>query len=290
MDLSKKYALIVDDEVDLARVLSLALKQTGMKTEVVHTIDGAIEQVDKNKFDIVISDIYLPHKTGKDLFEYVINNKISVPFIFMTGNPDVQMAVNFLQKGGYDYIVKPFHITDFINKVEVVLQKYQEDVKKEKYVDQLRDVLNMRMQELKIYKDIYQSLNDIILITDTEGKIVTSNEALNKLSGYTEEEAKDKTAEILFEERSAARIFNQIMNDLKSTGTWEGDLSSVSKNKNKWEALVNVMSIQDEKQSTFAYGWQFKDISLLRQTQAQMLEFFSQMNHAQEAIIFGLAK
>ncbi|MCK5077412.1 MAG: response regulator [Calditrichia bacterium] len=290
MELTNKKALIVDDEVDLARVLSLSLQQTGMKTSVVHTIDNAIEEVNSTNFDIIISDIYLPHKTGKDLFDYVIKHKIEVPFIFMTGNPDVQMAVNFIQKGGYDYIIKPFHINDFIKKVEIVLQKYKDDVEKKGYVSQLREVLDMRMNELKIYKDIYQSLKDIIIITDTEGKIVTSNKALQTLSGYSEEEMKDKTPEILFDKKISHRVFSQIMNEVRDKGVWEGDLASISKDENKWDAIVNVISVKDEGDKTFAYGWQLKDITLLRQTQAQMLEFFGHMNHAQEAIIFGLAK
>ncbi len=290
MDFNNKKALIVDDEIDLARVLSMALKQAGLENEMVHSIDSAIEKINNNSYDIIISDIYLPHKTGKDLFEYVIGKKITIPFIFMTGNPDVQMAVNFLQKGGYDYIVKPFNITDFLDKVKNVIQKHEENIQKEEAVDHLRDVLNERMQELKIYKDIYQSMNDIILITDTAGKIVTSNEALFDLSGLKESEAKEKTPEILLPESNAEENFLEIMSKLKTEGKWEGELKGVNKGNEQWDALVNVISVKDENNDTFAFGWQFKDITLLRKTQAQMLEFFGQMNQAQEAIIFGLAK
>lgn len=283
-------ALIVDDEVDLARLLASALKQVKIDADAVNDVDKAIDKLKSEKYDLIVSDIYLPRKTGKELFEFVISNNYNIPFIFITGNPDIHTAVQFMQKGGYDYIVKPFQIEEFLEKVDVVLKKHNEKLQKSEYVQKLRKILDDRLKELKIFKDIFQSLTDAIVITDSEGKIVSANSALYPLTGYEEEEIRNKTPGILLGKEAGDILFNQIFSLVKKKGSWDGNLTNKKKNGELWESLVNVISIKDEKDLTFAYAWQMKDITELKNAQDQIVKYFHKMAQAQEAIIFGMAK
>jgi PAS domain S-box-containing protein len=283
-------ALIVDDEVDLANLLATALRQINIHADPVHDVDQAIRFLQEKSYDLIVSDIYLPRKTGKELFNYVIENNFNIPFIFITGNPDIHTAVQFMQKGGYDYIVKPFQINEFLEKVESVLHKHEEKVQTDEYVRKLRNILDERLRELRIFKDIFQTLTDAIVITDSEGKIVSSNDALVKLTGFSLKELFNKTPEALLGKTEKSLIFDQIFHLTKEKGQWSGEITNRKKDGDLWDAIINVISIRDENGQTFAYAWQFKDITELKKAQNQLVEYFHKMTQAQDAIIFGLAK
>ncbi|HFB68172.1 MAG TPA: response regulator, partial [Calditrichae bacterium] len=175
----KNYrALIVDDEYYLGQILAQALTHDGIEAVAVTDVDTALSHLQQESFDIVISDIYLPGKTGVDLFHTAMQKFPEIPFIFMTGNPDLEMAVDFLKKGGYDYIVKPFMIPDFIKKVNHVIQRSNQRRQEQHLVSDLKQILNKRLQELRIFQDIIESSTDGLIVTDTEGIIVKTNMGL----------------------------------------------------------------------------------------------------------------
>jgi PAS domain S-box-containing protein len=236
-------ALIVDDEVDLANLLATALRQINIHADPVHDVDQAIRFLQEKSYDLIVSDIYLPRKTGKELFNYVIENNFNIPFIFITGNPDIHTAVQFMQKGGYDYIVKPFQINEFLEKVESVLHKHEEKVQTDEYVRKLRNILDERLRELRIFKDIFQTLTDAIVITDSEGKIVSSNDALVKLTGFSLKELFNKTPEALLGKTEKSLIFDQIFHLTKEKGQWSGEITNRKKDGDLWDAIINVISI-----------------------------------------------
>ena len=123
MNMTNFKALILDDEYQLGEILVKTLKEENISAIAVTNVDSAIAKLREDKFDIVISDIYLPQKNGRDLFEYALNHFPELPFIFMTGNPDLNTAVDFLKKGAYDYLSKPFMVSNLIKKVHHVIQQ-----------------------------------------------------------------------------------------------------------------------------------------------------------------------
>ncbi|GAB4173006.1 MAG: hypothetical protein Kow00108_07780 [Calditrichia bacterium] len=283
-------ALIVDDEIDLANLLSAALKQKNINAIPVNDVDHAINKLKEQEFDLIVSDIYLPRKTGKDLFNYVIDQKLDIPFIFITGNPDVHTAVQFMQKGGYDYIIKPFQIDEFLEKVDVVLTSHKQKQKDRESVTHLREILNARLKELKIYKDIFYSLTDAIIITDSEGSVVSANDVLKKITGYEFEEIENSSPAVLLGKNRSEILYEQIFQLARESGRWSGELTNRKKNGDLWDAILNVLAIKDENKETFAYAWQLKDITDLKQAQNRVIEYYHKIAEAHEAIIFGMAK
>lgn len=282
--------LILDDEYYLGQMLAQALAQEKIEAFAVTEVDSAIDWLNKKSFDLVVSDIYLPGKTGKDLFDYVKARKIEVPFIFMTGNPDLEMAINFLTSGGYDYIVKPFMIPDFIRKVKTVIETHRRRKKEKALVNDLRELLANRLSELKIYHDVFESTDDGLIITDVDGNIVKVNRGFEKLSGLTSVELLHQPLNILQKSIFPDLNCSEILKKLNRGNTWYGELNGRKNQNKKWFVSVTFSTIYNEESRIFAYAGIFKDVTPQRKVEQALISSLQQMNMAQEAIIFGLAR
>ncbi|TAN45345.1 MAG: sigma-54-dependent Fis family transcriptional regulator [Nitrospirae bacterium] len=107
----KSSILIIDDELNSLKVLSLALKKEGFSVEACSTGEEALAKLDKDVFDLVISDYKLPGINGEVILERVKEKTPSVPFILLTAYGSIERAVNAMKKGAYTYLTKPVHLS-----------------------------------------------------------------------------------------------------------------------------------------------------------------------------------
>ncbi|MFC1509714.1 response regulator, partial [Candidatus Omnitrophota bacterium] len=100
--------LIVDDEPGVRELVENFVKHAGHT--VFSAADGieALEFIKAENFDIVISDIQMPHMDGLTLTEAILNIQPDTIVILMTGYASVNSAVEAIKKGVFDYILKPF--------------------------------------------------------------------------------------------------------------------------------------------------------------------------------------
>lgn len=283
-------ALILDDEFYLGQILAQALEHENIKACAVTDVDSAIDRLNSQSFDIIISDIYLPGKTGKDLFQYALQYYPEIPFIFMTGNPSLEMAVDLLKQGGYDYIVKPFMMEDFVRKTLQVIQKSRE-VRHEKHlVDDLRDLLNKRLEELRIYQDVFESTGDGLLILDTNGNIVKVNSGFEQMTGLREDQLQDKPFTILEKEIYPDLSFDQIRQDVICNGHYFREVNARRHRGGHWISDISFFTICNEEGKTFAFAALIKDVTAQREVEKALIDSLRRTTQAQEAIIFGLAR
>ncbi|MEJ2635563.1 MAG: response regulator [Calditrichia bacterium] len=282
--------MIVDDEYYLGQMLSKALMREQIEALAVTDIDSAIDSIEKKHFDLIVSDIYLPHKTGMDLFNYIKEKKVEVPIIFMTGNPNLEMAVNFLTQGGNDYIVKPFMLPDFIRKIKTIIDKHQLKREEKNLVKDLRATLSNRLSELRIYQDVFESTDDGLVITDMEGNIVRVNSGFEKITGMSSVQLVHQHLNVLQKSLLPELDFAVIENQLKKENSWHGELTGNRESDSSWYASITFSPIRNEESQVFAYAGLFKDVSGQRQVEQALINSLQQMNFAQEAIIFGLAR
>ncbi len=286
----KVRALIVDDEFYLGQILAQALEHAGIQAVAVTDVDSAINELNKQDFDIVISDIYLPGKTGKDFFFYTREFNPELPFIFMTGNPNLEMAVDLLKNGGYDYIVKPFMIDDFVQKIKITIQKSHK-VKREKVlVNDLKSLLNTRLKELRIYQDIIESTEDGLIILDTDGIIVKTNSGFLRMSGLEESDILHRPFSVLNRSLLPDLSFEEIEEKLKHGDSFQKEVSGFTKDQKNRICNLSFFPIQNEQGNIFAYAALMKDVTAQRTMEKALIESLQRTNMAQEAIIFGLAR
>lgn len=102
--------LIVDDEQELMTVLCETLTEKGYETAGFTSGEKALEVLKNQDFDILLTDLMMPGMDGITLFKAVLEIDRNIISIIMTGQGTVQTAVEAMQSGAFDYILKPFKI------------------------------------------------------------------------------------------------------------------------------------------------------------------------------------
>ena len=100
--------LIVDDERRIRSILGIMLQSLGHETEQAEDGVEAIEKLENQGFDLVISDIRMDNMDGKALLKSIKEKHLGLPVIFITAYASVESSVEALRLGAADYIVKPF--------------------------------------------------------------------------------------------------------------------------------------------------------------------------------------
>lgn len=116
--------LIVEDEISIAKMISMNLTVAGYHTILFHDGEEAAKELRQiNDYDIALLDVMLPGMDGFELFEII--KTYEIPVIFLTAKDDIASKVQGLQGGAEDYIVKPFEMLELMVRMEKVLERTQ---------------------------------------------------------------------------------------------------------------------------------------------------------------------
>lgn len=283
-------ALILEDELSLGQILAQALSKEGIASETVDAVDKAIDRLRQQPFDIVISDIYLHNHTGQELFRYARENHPDLPFIFMTGYPSYETAVETLKNGAYDYMTKPFSVPEMVEKVKSAIRESEKRRQEKHLIDDLRQLLHRRMEELQIYQDIFLGKQDGLLILDSKGIIVKVNPGFREMSGLPDGELINRPISDLNLILTPPVDFPEIRQAIEERGQWKEECRMVRPEGNARIVTVSCSPIHDEQGKTFAYLMTVNDVTRLRQVESALIQSLQRTTAAQEAVIFGLAR
>lgn len=119
----KPLILVIEDESELAKLISIHLEEAGMQTQVYDRAAHAIKFLKRNFANLLLLDINLPDQSGFALLEELKKNDITIPTIFVTGNALETNKVKGLDMGGDDYITKPFSYVELTARIRAVLRR-----------------------------------------------------------------------------------------------------------------------------------------------------------------------
>ncbi|MCB0414681.1 MAG: sigma-54-dependent Fis family transcriptional regulator [Bdellovibrionales bacterium] len=108
----KPRILVVDDEESIREFLEIMLRKEGYEVTCAEDGQKALDLIEKKSFDMVISDLQMPNKTGIELLQEVRNQNNDVLFMMITAFGTTETAVDAMKMGAYDYITKPFKIDE----------------------------------------------------------------------------------------------------------------------------------------------------------------------------------
>ncbi len=100
--------LLVEDEADQRKIIQSILQSQGFLVEAVADAETAVDSLNANQFDIVISDWKLPGMNGEQLLQQVIKTSPETGFILITAHSEASHAINIIRAGADDYLPKPF--------------------------------------------------------------------------------------------------------------------------------------------------------------------------------------
>ncbi|WP_239614652.1 response regulator transcription factor [Cohnella mopanensis] len=117
-----KKILIVEDDVHISKIIKMNLNLMNYATTEAYDGLAAFEMLKREKFDLILLDVMIPHLDGFELMERI--KSYGTPVIFLTAKNSVYDKVNGLKLGADDYMVKPFEAIELLARIETVLRRY----------------------------------------------------------------------------------------------------------------------------------------------------------------------
>ena len=114
--------LIVDDDAPNVKMISFLLREEGYDVVSVDNGPAALELVDRERPDLIILDVMMPHMDGFEVCRR-IRQRLDVPIIFLSAKGETADKVTGLQLGADDYLAKPFEPAEFMARVKAVLRR-----------------------------------------------------------------------------------------------------------------------------------------------------------------------
>ncbi len=122
--MDSRKVLIVDDEPNAIRVLSVILKEEGYHVLESMNVDSAVGIIHNEDVDAIITDLKMPDKDGFQLFKYVSEHHPDVPVMFLTAYGTVESAVNAMTSGAFYYFIKPPDYPRLKNVLAQAIEKH----------------------------------------------------------------------------------------------------------------------------------------------------------------------
>ena len=168
--------LVIDDDVYVLDAVSRFLSEKGLR--VSSFVDGgeAMSRLGEIRPDVVLTDIKMPVLTGIDLLDIMNSYDRDVPVILMTAYADLDVAVDAIKRGAFDFITKPFDFVYLLHAIEKAL-KYHSLLEMERsYKETLEETVAQRTVELTdalsmvkgMSRELVKRLTAIAEFRDTE--------------------------------------------------------------------------------------------------------------------------
>lgn len=127
----QKTILVVDDEKDICELIILTLKKMGLCGIPCHTLHEAKKCVNNLIFDAILTDLRLSDGNGCELVEYVAKKTPNTPIAVITAHGNMEIAIEALKKGAFDFISKPIDIDILRNLLTEVLSIQEQKINPE---------------------------------------------------------------------------------------------------------------------------------------------------------------
>jgi PAS domain S-box-containing protein len=163
--------LVAEDDGMIAEAICNRL--TDMGCEVVATADtgaGAVEAALSTRPDVVLMDVRLKGDMDGIRASELINEKMRVPVVYLTGDSDQKTLARAKAASAYGYVLKPFHIRNIIVAIEVAIDRFE---------------MERRLEESQLsYATILGSIAEAVIAVDLQGRVRFMNGVAERLTGW----------------------------------------------------------------------------------------------------------
>jgi len=180
--------LVVDDDVEILRLVSRILELEGFDIVPVESGRAAIQEMEREQFDLLVLDLMMPGIDGTTVCRH-IRNFSTVPIIVLTAKTDVEEKVKALEAGADDYVTKPFSTQELLARVRAALRRSQMTLptpSSSRLVSGNLEIsfsdrrVTVAGEEIKLTRTEYNLLQELALHS---GKVLTHTHLLNRIWG-----------------------------------------------------------------------------------------------------------
>jgi len=268
--------LLIDDEPDILRVLTVSLKADGY--DVVSAPNGpeGIAAFEKEKPDIVITDVKMPGMDGIEVLKKVKNLNADTEVIIITGHGDIENAIEALKHGASDFINKP--VRDEALAIALARAREKFDIRQQlrEHTTDLERKVDAATREVRrrsnFQINLIRSSNDGIVATDKDLKIVIFNPTARNIFGYKPSETINKMQAIeLFPAELAAELQAALngKNDIKNLAWRETTIESKDGESIPVRFSSTILLENDQPVGTVAF---FQDLREIKRLEKELLK------------------
>ncbi len=186
MILASPVLLVIDDEVQIRRLLRMACEQEGYKVEEAISVDDALSKVYMVRPDAIILDLGLPDKGGEEFLKRLRESGSKTPILVLSVRDSEKDKILLLDFGADDYLTKPFGVGELLARIRVLLRHSSPEKTDVKVklggleIDFGTRKVTKEGKEIRLTPTEYSFLK---LLATYPGKIVTQTQILKELWG-----------------------------------------------------------------------------------------------------------
>ncbi|MAF84127.1 MAG: response regulator transcription factor [Gammaproteobacteria bacterium] len=146
-----EIVFIVDDDVAVRDSLGFLLKSVDIESQIFTSGDEFLAAYQPEWEGCILLDIRMPGISGMEVQRRLTEEDCSLPIIFITGHGDISMAVEAMHLGAHDFVQKPFHDQDLLDKIQTALalrRETQDEVEQKRIIQQNYSTLTPRETEV----------------------------------------------------------------------------------------------------------------------------------------------
>jgi DNA-binding response OmpR family regulator len=161
-----EHILVIDDELGMIDIISAVLKDNGYSVTGHQDSEAALKAIRENSFDIVITDLKMPKRDGIQITQEVKKISPETEVIIITGYASLGSAIEALKSAVFDYIFKPFNLSEIVMTVNKVAER-----------------IRLRRLNQELNHKIEKALSDLTMLYEVS-KIINSSEEIEEMLSF----------------------------------------------------------------------------------------------------------
>ncbi len=168
--------LFVDDELQMRSMVAATLMRQNFDVRLATGITEALELLDREQFDLVLSDLIMHDGFGTDLLDHIHATQPHTPLVLVTAVQDIGTAISSMRRGAYDYLMKSFERDQLLTTVARALDHRHTTRETFTYRENLEEIVRARTKQLRqaitdierSYDITLEALGDALDLKDSE--------------------------------------------------------------------------------------------------------------------------
>jgi PAS domain S-box-containing protein len=256
--------LVEDDRVDqLAFKRYIDREGLRYNYEIVSSFREAKKLLTSKHFDVVITDYFLGDGTAFDVFKHVSNSSV----IITTGTGDEEIAVKAMKSGAYDYLIKDPD-RKYLTMLPITVENA---LKQKKAVEHQKRLQLLESAVLHAFDAVIICQCHSANIEDT--KIVFTNEAFTKMTGFSEVEVTGNSIDVLFGAKTDSMVINNIESALRKKEQITSEIVYYKKDGSQFWAEFSLQPVSNGKNNINHWVYVQRDISERKTAEEEMRQY-----------------
>ncbi len=179
--------LIAEDDSKVLQLLTKGLKEAGFNVESTSDGEQALQQTLLEEYDILLLDVMLPGRDGFSIAEELRKSNRDLPILFISAKHSIEDRIEGLQRGGDDYIVKPFSFSEVLARIHAILRRTSKQIESHKIkyddleIDLLTRTVRRNGQEIELHQKEFSLLEYLMRHKE---QVLTKTQILEKVWNY----------------------------------------------------------------------------------------------------------